>query len=157
MGWRMGDGTSRRDFLATTLCGAAAVPLARLPRLSLAPARSTPKTFLEPFDYDGVVLLDGPLKSQFDTMRAYYFAIPNDDILKGFRARAGQRARGEELGGWYSGDPKRRTWWSNGDTFNTFGQWLSGLARLSRAANDAEMRNKAIFLMSEWASTIAPD
>jgi hypothetical protein len=154
----MGGGTSRRDFLATTLCGAAAVPLARLSRLGLAaPSKGAPKTFLETFDYEGVTLSDGPLKAQFDAMRAYYFAIPDDDILKGFRARAGQRARGEDLGGWYSGDPRRRTWWSNGDTFNTFGQWLSGMARLSRAANDAEMRNKAIFLMSEWASTIEPD
>ena len=144
----MGDGTSRRDFLATTVYGAAAMPLARLSRFGLAPTPAAlPKTYLEPFDYEGVTLLDGPLKAQFDVMRAYYYAIPDDDILKGFRARAGQRARGEDLGGWYSGDPKRRTWWSNGDTFNTFGQWLSGMARLSRAANDAEMRNKAIFLM----------
>ena len=94
----MGDGRSRRDFLATTLCGAAAVPFAKLSRLGLAAApREVPKTFLEPFDYDGVTLQEGPLKSQLDTMRTYYFAIPDDDILKGFRARAGQRACGEEM------------------------------------------------------------
>ena len=156
----MGDGTSRRDFVTTTLWGVAAAPLAsRLSALGITapPSGTGPKTFLEPFDYSGVSLSDGPLKAQFDTMRAYYYAIPDDDILKGFRARAGQRARGEELGGWYSGDPKRRLWWSNGDTFNTFGQWLSGMARMSRATDDAEMRSKAIFLMSEWASTIEPD
>ena len=156
----MGDGTSRRDFVATSLWGFAAAPLAsRLSSLgiSASPSGPAPRTFLEPFDYTGVTLSDGPLKAQFDTMRAYYYAIPDDDILKGFRARAGQRARGEELGGWYSGDPKRRFWWSNGDTFNTFGQWLSGMARMSRATGDAEMRSKAIFLMSEWASTIEPD
>ena len=97
------------------------------------------------------------MKAQFDTMRAYYYAIPDDDILKGFRARAGQRARGQDLGGWYSGEPARRFWWSNGDTFNAFGQWLSGMARMSKATGDAEMRSKAIFLMGEWASTIEPD
>jgi hypothetical protein len=97
------------------------------------------------------------MKAQFDAMRAYYFAIPNDDILKVFRMRAGQRALGEDLGGWYSGDPKRRFWWSNGDTFNAFGQWLSGMARMSKATGDADMRSKAIFLRGEWASTIEPE
>ena len=154
----MGHGTSRREFVTKALMGAAA---ASLPLTVAARAASNsgpgPLRRLEAFDYDGVTLLDGPLLSQIRAMRAYYLAIPDDDILKGFRTRAGQRARGEDLGGWYSGDPKRRTWWSNGDTFNTFGQWLSGLARLSKATNDEEVRHKATFLMSEWASTIEPD
>jgi len=163
----MSDGTSRREFVARTLGGVvAAAPLAaRLSVASLAgrlpasafPAAAPSKTDLQPFDYEGVALLDGPMKAQFDTMRAYYYAIPDDDILKGFRARAGQRARGQDLGGWYSGEPARRFWWSNGDTFNAFGQWLSGMARMSKATGDAEMRSKAIFLMGEWASTIEPD
>ena len=161
----MSDGTSRREFVARTLGGVVAAPLAaRLSVASLAgrlPASAFPaeahKTYLQPFDYEGVTLLDGPMKAQFDTMRAYYYAIPDDDILKGFRARAGQRARGQDLGGWYSGEPARRFWWSNGDTFNAFGQWLSGMARMSKATGDAEMRSKAIFLMGEWASTIEPD
>jgi hypothetical protein len=155
----MGRGTSRRDFVTSALFWAAAAPIAgRLSSYLTVAAPAAPALRrLETFDYDGVALLEGPLASQLAAMRAYYLAIPDDDILKGFRMRAGQRARGEELGGWYSGDPKRRTWWSNGDTFNTFGQWLSGLARLSRATNDDEVRHKATFLMSEWASTIEPD
>jgi hypothetical protein len=153
----MRHGTSRREFVTKSLLGAAAASLSsRLPSLGM-PGAETPLRHLEPFDYDGVALLDGPLAAQIAAMRAYYLAIPDDDILRGFRIRAGQRARGEDLGGWYSGDPKRRTWWSNGDTFNTFGQWLSGLARLSKAANDEAVRHKAVFLMSEWASTIEPD
>ncbi len=111
----MSDGTSRREFVARTLGGVAAAPLAA--RLSVAvslagrlpaaafPAAAPAKTYLQPFDYEGVTLLEGPMKAQFDTMRAYYYAIPDDDILKGFRARAGQRARGKDLGGWYSGEP----------------------------------------------------
>ena len=150
-------GTSRRQFVAQTLGGMAAASLGgRLP-LPAAEAAGAPKIFLQPFDYEGVTLLDGPMKAQFDVMRAYYYAIPDDDILKGFRARAGQRARGNDLGGWYSGEPARRFWWSNGDTFNAFGQWLSGMSRMSKATGDAEMRSKAIFLMGEWASTIEPD
>jgi hypothetical protein len=153
----MSGGSSRREFVAGTLGGVAAASLAgALPQAARA-VGSGPRIFLQPFDYEGVTLLDGPLKAQFDTMRAYYYAIPDDDMLKGFRARAGQRARGNDLGGWYSGEPARRFWWSNGDTFNAFGQWLSGMARMSKATGDAEMRSKAIFLMGEWASTIEPD
>ena len=152
----MSGGTSRREFMTQTLGGVAAASVTRGLPIGVAPANS-PRIRLQPFDYEGVTLLDGPMKAQFDAMRAYYYAIPDDDILKGFRMRAGQRARGNDLGGWYSGEPARRFWWSNGDTFNAFGQWLSGMARMSKATGDAEMRSKAIFLMSEWASTIEPD
>jgi DUF1680 family protein len=157
----MRGGTTRRSFVRQALTGAALVPLAgRVVRGLATPGQGASPpggTRLDPFDYDGVSLLGGPLKAQYAAMRDYYFAIPDDDMLKGFRMRAGMRARGEDLGGWYSGDPKRRTWWSNGDTFNTFGQWLSGMARMSRATGDADMRSKAIHLMSEWAATIEPD
>jgi hypothetical protein len=158
----MSGGTTRRSFVRQAFASAALAPFAgRVARgraaARQAPASSVPAVRLEPFDYDGVRLLDGPLKSQYAAMRDYYFAIPDDDMLKGFRMRAGMRARGEELGGWYSGDPKRRTWWSNGDTFNTFGQWLSGMARMARATGDGDMRSKAIHLMSEWGATIEPD
>ena len=162
---------SRRKFITKVAAGAAgasiAGPLARFAGAESAsgsaqaaksgPAASAPsRILLEPFDYSGVRLLDGRLKSQYDAMRDYFFAIPDDDMLKGFRSRAGLSAPGEDLGGWYSGEP-RRTWWSRGDTFNTFGQWLSAMARMSKATGDAEMRLKAIHLMTEWARTIEPD
>ncbi len=162
---------NRRTFISQTAKGAAvaalAGPLAGLvgagamagsaQAAKSGPAASAPsRILLEPFDYSGVRLLDGRLKSQYDAMRDYFFAIPDDDILKGFRSRAGLSAPGEDLGGWYSGEP-RRTWWSRGDTFNTFGQWLSAMARMSKATGDAEMRLKAIHLMTEWARTIEPD
>jgi uncharacterized protein len=158
---------TRRKFIAQAARGAAAAslagPLAGFARASTAsnqtggvPPSAPAGILLEPFDYSGVRLLDGRLKSQYDAMRDYYFAIPDDDILKGFRARAGLSAPGTDLGGWYSGEP-RRTWWSRGDTFNTFGQWLSGMARMSKATGDEAMRGKAIHLMTEWARTIEPD
>lgn len=155
-------GASRRSFLKQAVAGGVLAPLAggfaRGLSSALAPAtRAGAATRLQPFDYDGVSLLDGPLRAQFSAMRDYYFAIPDEDALLGFRMRAGQRARGTNLGGWYGGDPARRTWWSNGDTFNTFGQWLSGMARMSRATGDADVRAKAIHLMTEWAAAIEPD
>jgi DUF1680 family protein len=112
---------------------------------------------LQPFNYEGVRLSAGMLNAQFRATRDYYFAIPDDDILKGFRQRAGMRAPGKDLGGWYSGEPAVVRWWSKGDTYNVFGQWLSGMARLSKAGDDQELREKAIHLMIEWGRTIEDD
>ena len=53
---------------------------------------------LQPMDYGGVILKDGRFKAQFDEMIAYFLAIPNDDILYGFRKRAGLPHPGEEPG-----------------------------------------------------------
>ena len=52
---------------------------------------------LTPFDYDGVRLLDGMLKKQYEATRDYYFNLPNDDLLLGYRKRAGLPAPGTEL------------------------------------------------------------
>jgi len=104
------------------------------------------KQVIEPFDFHGVVLQPGPLRAQVDEVRAFYLAIPDDDLLKGFRARAGLPAPGKELGGWYSSD-----------TFLVFGQIVSGLARLHAATGDPACRAKANHLLAEWAKCIEPD
>jgi len=155
----MSRATNRRTFIGQAVAGAVLAPLAgRFARAAGLPAPAAPASrALQPFDYSGVALLDGPLREQLRAARDFYLAIPDDDALKGFRVRAGQRARGNDLGGWYSGDPARKTWWSNGDTFNTFGQWLSAMARMSKATGDDFLRHKAIFWTSEWASTVEPD
>ncbi len=101
---------------------------------------------IEPFDYRGVTLESGPLKQQVDEVRAFYLAIPDDDLLKGFRTRAGKPAPGKDLGGWYGSD-----------TFLVFGQIVSGLARLHAATGDAACRDKANRLIAEWAKCIEPD
>jgi len=101
---------------------------------------------LQPFDYRGITLGGGPLKTQVDEVRQFYLAIPNDDLLKGFRARAGRPAPGHDLGGWYSSD-----------TFLVFGQIVSGLARLHAGTGDPTCRDKANDLIAEWAKCIEPD
>ena len=101
---------------------------------------------IHPFDYNGVQLLDGRLKRQFEQIKEFYYSIHNDDILKGFRARAGMPAPGKELGGWYSGD-----------VFHPFGQWLSGFARMFRATGETKIKEKVVYLMEEWAKTISDD
>ena len=157
----------RREFIkacvgaasAGSLLNTAAFPPAR-------PAAEEPKVFLEAFNYHGVRLRGGMLKKQYDATRDYYFKLPDDDILKGFRERAGLPAPGKSLGGWYGGDPPPQkdypeAWpsylFSRGDVFNAFGQWLSGMARISSATGDKPMLDKADYLMGEWAKTLEPD
>lgn len=62
------------------------------------------KRLLQPFYYHGVELGAGLLRNQVDEVRQFYLAIPDDDLLKGFRTRAGLAAPGKDLGGWYSSD-----------------------------------------------------
>ncbi len=104
------------------------------------------KRILSPFDYAGVTLEDGPLKSQFDEIRFDYLRIPPDALLKGFRQRAGLPAPGIDLGGWYSSD-----------VFHVFGQILSGLARMYAATGDPACLKRAEYLRSEWSKCISPD
>jgi DUF1680 family protein len=110
------------------------------------PPRPAVERLVEPFDYRGVTLEAGPLKTQVEEVRRFYLAIPDDDLLKGFRARAGRPAPGKDLGGWYSGD-----------VFLVFGQIVSGLARLHAGTGDTACREKANRLIAEWAKCIEPD
>ena len=153
--------SNRRNFIKTCVGAASAQSLLSAAALSgekpFADGSSEPRVFLEPFNYDGVRLQDGMLKTQYDRARDFFYNIPNDDILKGFRERAGREAPGHDLGGWYSGDPAVTYWWSKGDAFHTFGQWLSGMARMSKAAGDNALGEKTAQLMLEWGKTIEPD
>jgi uncharacterized protein len=155
---------SRRSFckdLAVISIAPLASRMARgsamLTALPISKTESLTRSRLQAFNYEGVQLLPGMLESQVRATRDFYLAIPDDDILKGFRQRAGMQAPGNDLGGWYSGDPKVTRWWSKGDTFNVFGQWLSGMARLAKARDDEALREKTVHLMIEWSKTIEDD
>lgn len=101
---------------------------------------------LMPFDYQNVRITGGMLSRQLDESKEYYLRIPNDDLLLGFRKRAGLPAPGRELGGWYSAD-----------IFHVFGQILSGLARMYAATGDPACREKAGALLDGWKACIAKD
>jgi uncharacterized protein len=101
---------------------------------------------LDAFDYRGVSLDGGRMRMLLDGVRDDYLHIPNDDLLKGFRQRAGLPAPGHDLGGWYSGD-----------VFSVFGQIVSGLSRVYAATGDKACRDKANVLIAEWAKCIARD
>lgn len=101
---------------------------------------------IQPFDFHGVTLEDGDFLRQIEEVRAYYLRIPNDDLLKGFRARAGLPAPGADLGGWYTGD-----------TGHIFGQLISGYARFYAATGDTACRDKVNALLAEWGKCIESD
>jgi uncharacterized protein len=119
-----------------------------LPNVGAAaePAVMKGKLLLQDFDYRGVTLDGGRMRMQLDEVRDDYLRIPNDDLLKGFRQRAGLPAPGHDLGGWYSAD-----------VFSVFGQIISGLSRAYAATGDTACRDKANALIAEWAKCIAPD
>src|SRR5579863_5552203 len=107
---------------------------------------SLPQSKIQPFDYSGVTLRESRWKAEVQRARDYYLAVSNDDILQGFRARAGLPAPGKPLGGWCAKDSQV-----------VFGQWLSGMSRLYRATNEAALRDKASYLLAEWGKTISPN
>src|SRR5215469_2345948 len=133
----------RRDFLKAA--PAAAGALAYLGE-SRGAEGSTSRNLIEPFDYQGVKLGNSRWRRQIQEARDFYLGLPPDDILHGFRSAAGLPAPGESLGGW-----------ARASTGGIFGQWLSGMARLSRATEDSALRDRAADLMTEWGKTIKPD
>jgi hypothetical protein len=137
---------NRREFISSL--GAVSVAAATLPAGSLV-ARGGPRAVspapnrLQAFDYRGVKLLPGRFQRQMEQARRLYFNLSNDDLLKGFRRDAGLPAPGNDLKGW----AQRRC-----DA--TFGQWLSGMARLSCALDDPALREKAVTLADGWKQTL---
>ena len=130
----------RREFLK-------AAPLA--PLAMYGSTRTAPRTAparLEAFDYRDVRLLPGRWRSQVQAGRDFYFSVPDEDVLHGFFVAAGRKAPGKPLGGW-----------CGIDSSTIFGQWLSGMARLSKARGDDALRDKAVGLFEGWVGTLPSD
>ncbi|MCL5271200.1 MAG: glycoside hydrolase family 127 protein [bacterium] len=138
----MNDKLSRREMLGAMAAASAALGAGVFD--SPAAAQESPRrNVLTPFDYRGVRLLPGRWQKQYVSARDFYYGLSNDDILKGFRDAAGLPAPGKTLGGW-----------CQKNSYVIFGQWLQAMARAAHANNDAELRDKAAFLMTEWAKTV---
>src|SRR6516164_4020802 len=111
-----------------------------------ASATTLGETILHPFNYEGVRLLPGRMLDQVENARATYGAMPNDDILKGFRRNAGLPAPGDGMRGWCK------------DTSGViFGQLLSGMVRMGCSLGDGALIEKAVMLMEGWAKTLPAD
>jgi uncharacterized protein len=109
----------------------------------------SPSGVLQPFTYRDVTLTGGPLEAQAEFARDFYFAIPNDNLLNGFRLRAGLPAPGKPMGGWY--DP------NNFAGGCAFGQYLSALARDCANTGDPRFKEKVAQLVHGFHQTITPD
>jgi uncharacterized protein len=138
---------SRREFLGSA--AAAALTSGAWARgAARAGASPTTSPFIDPlaeFDYGAVELTGGPLKQQYDRVRASYLALDNDRLLKVYRERAGLPAPGEPMGGWYGPD--------GFVPGHSLGQYISGLARLGRATDDAACRQKVHALVEGFAAS----
>ncbi|TWT92127.1 hypothetical protein Pla108_41370 [Botrimarina colliarenosi] len=97
------------------------------------------------FNYRHVELLPSRHEAQFRQVRDFYMRLRPNDLLRGFRLKDRDWAPGKDLGGAYSERPL------------SFGQWLAGFARIYRVTGDVAVRDRAVYLMREWAKTIGED
>jgi uncharacterized protein len=101
---------------------------------------------LKELNYDQVQFSVGPLERQASENHRFVLSLDEDALLRPFRVRAGQRAPGSDLGGWY-------------DTYAfapgaTFGQWMSALSRYYAITGDAATRDKVQRLVRGYAETV---
>ena len=145
----------RRDFVKLTAGACFGVSLLG----AQEGRRDDARRKLDLFDYSGVKLLSSRLQLQYQATRDLFLNVPNDDLLLGFRQRAGLRAPGTPLIGWYGGRwaDASHTAVEDSDIFNAFGQFISGMARAYKATNDTAMLDKASYLIDEWAKAIYAD
>ncbi|MGH7951715.1 MAG: beta-L-arabinofuranosidase domain-containing protein [Limisphaerales bacterium] len=109
----------------------------------------SPSGILQAFTYRDVTLTGGPMEAQAKFARNFYLAIPDDNLLNGFRKRAGLPAPGKPMGGWY--DP------NNFAGGCAFGQYVSALARDYANTGDLRFKKKAARLVHGFHETIAPN
>ncbi len=79
----------------------------------------------------------------------FYLALSEDNLLNGFRRRAGLPAPGKPMGGWYDPDGFAGA--------HPFGQYVSALARMYAATRDARFKEKVARLVHGFHETFAPD
>jgi uncharacterized protein len=149
---------SRRRFLSNTSVVTAALAA---PGLSLRGFfnSSAERPQLHEFDYGDVTFSGGLHEQQLKENISVLMELSEDSLLKPLRKMSGQRAPGDELGGWYLYDPN-----ADGRAVSvgfapacTFGQWVSALARAYAINRDEKIRNKVLRLNREYAKTITAD
>ena len=136
-------GLTRRGFLHCSACAAATMPLGAGAGAAMAGGSEK----LREFPYGAVRLTGGPLKDQFDRLHAHYLALDDDRLLKGFRQHVGLPAPGPDMGGWY--DPEGFV------PALTFGQYVSGLARIGATTGDAACHAKVRRLVAGYGEMLA--
>ena len=141
---------SRRTFLeslAVSLAGAA------LPR-DLRASSVLKARVLDEFGYGDVDLHSAIHEKQLDHHLELLMSLNEDSLLKPFRQMIGKSAPGEDLGGWYSYDPKHAGSDGAYAPTCTYGQWVSALARMYAIRQRPEIREKVLRLNRLYAEVI---
>lgn len=108
-----------------------------------------PSGILQPFGYQDVRLTGGLLGGQAQRAQDFYLSVSEDNLLNGFRKRAGLPAPGKPMGGWYDPDGFAGA--------HPFGQYVSALARMYASTGDARYKEKVARLVHGFHETLAPD
>jgi hypothetical protein len=98
---------------------------------------------LRSLGYEGRVRLHGRFGERLARAQSLYTELSIDDVLHGFRVRAGMPSTSAGLSGWASETSEM-----------TFGQWVSGLCRMSAVAGNREPAQRALDLLSGYFATL---
>jgi DUF1680 family protein len=150
----------RRTFLKTTTTAVAAGHVVRaIPSWATVGKNLVAvRTPLTTFAYSDVELLEGPMKQQFEENHARFLGLDDDRMLKVFRQKAGLKAPGEDMGGWYDleGFSLSRNDFHGFIAGHSFGQYVSGLARAYAVTGSEPTRAKIHRLVKGYAETLDP-
>ena len=96
-----------------------------------------------PFPLQDVRLLDGPFKQAMKLDQEFLLALDPDRLLHNFRVNAGLPSSAKPLGGWEAPDVELRG--------HTVGHYLSALALMYAATDDARFKARAASMVAELA------
>ena len=133
----------------TVLCGLMFPAQSGSAQKAMADTPHKSAGILQPFHYEDVTLTGGPMGVQAAGARAFYLALSEDNLLNGFRKRAGLPAPGRPMGGWYDPDGFAGA--------HPFGQYVSALARMYVNTRDARYKEKVARLVHGFHETLAQD
>lgn len=127
-------------------------------------AKTTETFSLQPFSYQQIQLGDSRLRDQLKYQLQLFMGLDDDKLLKPFRQRVGQPAPGDDMGGWYDDSNDFHINPNNWNTANwhgyipghSFGQYVSGLARIYAITGDEKIKQKVNGLVEKYALTISP-
>ncbi len=89
------------------------------------------------------------MAEQAQVARDFYLSLDENSLLQGFRLRAGIKAPGQPMGGWY--DPEGFA------AAHPFGQYVSALARMYANTGDPRLKAKVFRLVHGFHETLEAD
>ena len=142
--------SARVGFCAlAALAGEMLLPVGAIAQKAAVTTTHRSSGIVQPFRYQDVRLTRGPLERQAEEARGFFLSLSEDDLLNGFRKRAGLPAPGKPMGGWY--DPEGFA------GAHPFGQYVSALARMYANTGDVRFKEKVARLIHGFHQTLGPD